>query len=91
MSGLEVRGQKIPTPAKENSTAFQLGTDDTKGYTGGSDIVLMKFRYFNKHADGSFRYRHKENKINNGYTSSIQTLVSKIAEVDFRNIACRLG
>ena len=38
MSGLEVRGQKIPTPAKENSTAFQLGTDDTKGYAGGSDL-----------------------------------------------------
>ena len=32
MSGLEVRGQKIPTPANENSTDFQLGTDDTKGY-----------------------------------------------------------
>ena len=41
MSGLEVRGQKIPTPAKENSTAFQLGTDDTKGYAGGSDIVPL--------------------------------------------------
>ena len=41
MSGLEVRGQKIPTPAKENSTAFQLGTDDTKGYTGNSDIVPL--------------------------------------------------
>ena len=35
MSGLEVRGQKIPTPAKENSTDFQLGNDDTKGYKGG--------------------------------------------------------
>ena len=34
MSGLEVRGQKIPTPANENSTDFQLGTDDTKGYRG---------------------------------------------------------
>ena len=32
MSGLEVRGQKIPTPTNENSTDFQLGTDDTKGY-----------------------------------------------------------
>ena len=35
MSGLEVRGQKIPTPANENSTDFQQGTDDTKGYRGG--------------------------------------------------------
>ena len=32
MSDLEVRGQKIPTPANKNSTDFQLGTDDTKGY-----------------------------------------------------------
>ena len=30
MSGLEVRGQKIPTPTKENSTDFQVGTDGTK-------------------------------------------------------------
>ena len=41
MSGLEVCGQKIPKPSKENSTAFQLGTDDTKGYAGGSDIVSI--------------------------------------------------
>ena len=34
MSGLEVRGQKIPNPAKKNSIVFQLGTDDTKGYAG---------------------------------------------------------
>ena len=34
MSGLEVRGQKIPMPANENSTDFQLGTDDMKAYRG---------------------------------------------------------
>ena len=38
MSGLEVRGQKIATPANENSTDFQLGTDDTKGYAEGSNL-----------------------------------------------------
>ena len=43
MSGLEVRGQKIPTPANENSTDFQLGTDDTKGsgYTGVSMVNIV--------------------------------------------------
>ena len=39
MSGLEVRGQKIPTPANENSTDFQLGTDDTKGYRGAPNCM----------------------------------------------------
>ena len=29
-------------PIIENSTAFQKGTDDTKGYSGGSDIVLYE-------------------------------------------------
>ena len=27
---------------KEKSTAIQMGTDDTKGYSGGSDIVLYE-------------------------------------------------
>ena len=27
---------------KEKSTANQMGTDDTKGYSGGSDIVLYE-------------------------------------------------
>ena len=30
-----VRGQQMPT-------AIQMGTDDTKGYLGGSDIVLYE-------------------------------------------------
>ena len=38
MSGLEVRGQKIPMPANKNSTDFQLGTDETKEYAGGAPI-----------------------------------------------------
>ena len=27
---------------KEKSTAIQMGTDDTKGYSGGSNIVLYE-------------------------------------------------
>ena len=53
MSGLEVRGQKIPMPAKENSTSFYLGTYDMKGYAGASIMFKLKFRDFNEHADTS--------------------------------------
>ena len=50
IAGLEARGQKIPSPAKENSTTFRLSTDDTKGYVG-SDIVLNKVSEdFTEHA-----------------------------------------
>ena len=35
----------------ENSIAFQLGTDNTKGYKGGSEIVLNEaLTDFNEHA-----------------------------------------
>ena len=36
-----VRGQQMPTPTKKSQQPIQMGTDDTKGYSGGSDIVLL--------------------------------------------------
>ena len=44
-SNVEVRDGAWSADAnahKEKSTAIQMGTDDTKGYSGGSDIVLYE-------------------------------------------------